>query len=235
MSLPTALDLQVAHLLAQPLGKNELFDYAVQSAIGHSLLGGLWFAAVLFVWYIDLPEHQEVRLREFLRAIAAGFLAALLTLFVARLVIDVPPIHYPGLAGRFPEYIARLPVQNSFPSQSTAVFFATALAAFAFRKWVGTLLVLVTFGLGALPRMYVGGHFLTDVIAGAACGAAGFGLALAISRWGPPVPPHLRRGGGWHWIIALGVFFWILEFASGFGDVIWVQRAVAVLKTGVLQ
>ncbi len=206
----------------------------MQSGIDHGVFGGLWFSAVLFIWYSEVSSQNEAQLRKFLRAVAAGLIAVMLTIFIAIFVTDVPPIHYPGLAGLFPEYIARLPVQNSFPSQSTAVFFATALAAYAFRKWVGMLLVLVTFGLGALPRMYVGGHFLTDVIAGAGCGAAGYGVACAIDRWAPPLPLRLRNGGGWHWMIALGAFIWIIEFASGFGDVIWVQRALGVLKTGVL-
>jgi membrane-associated phospholipid phosphatase len=234
MILPSALDLHIAHWLAQPLGRNPLFDYGVQSGIDHGVFGGLWFSAVLFVWYADLPNQQEVRLREFLRAVAAGIIAAVLSVAFSRLVSDVPPIHYPGLASRFPEYIPRLPLQNSFPSQSTAVFFATALASFAFRKWVGILLILVTFGLGSLPRMYVGGHFLVDVIAGAACGAAAYVVAVAAERWAPPLPARLRRGGNWYWIVTLGTFVYIIEFGSQFQEVIWFQRVLGVLKTGVL-
>jgi len=232
MLIPTQIDLRIAHLLAKPLGRSPIFDYAVQSGIDHGVLGGLWFAAALFLWYASIADHEETRLRNFLGAIAAGVMAVLLTMAAAALVTSVPPIHNQEFV--FPEYMIRIPVQNSFPSQSTAVFFATALAVFAFRKWLGAFLVAVTFGLCALSRMYVGGHYLSDVLAGAVCGALGYALARMMSRWLPPVPLQFRRRGSMHWIIALGVFFWVAELAFGFPEVAWLQRALGVLRTGVL-
>jgi membrane-associated phospholipid phosphatase len=234
MTIPTELDLQIAHLLARPLGKSELFDYAVQSGIAHGVLGGLWFAAALFVWYSTIPDHDDTQLRDFLAAIAGGIGAVLLTLLAAHFVSSVPPIHNGELLAAFPEYINRMPVQNSFPSQSTAVFLATALAMFCFRKWLGALLVLGTFGLGALPRMYVGGHFLSDVLAGAACGGAGYLLAAGTLHRLPPLPLEFRRGGRWHWMIALGAFCWMVELGFGFPELVWLRRAIGALRTGIL-
>ncbi|MGE0406322.1 MAG: phosphatase PAP2 family protein [Candidatus Korobacteraceae bacterium] len=234
MTLPTDFDLYVARLLARPLGSSDLFDYGVQSGIANGVFGGLWFAAALFVWYARLRSEEEASFRLFLRTVLAGFLAVLLTLVAAQGLTSIAPIHHRDLIGLFPEYMTRMPVRNSFPSQSTAIFVATALGILAFRRWLGISLLVAAFVLGSLSRMYVGGHFLSDVLAGAACGLAGFFLALAVNRVAPPVPVAFRPGGGREWITSLGAFLWILEIATNFQHIVWLQRALNVLRTGIL-
>jgi len=52
---PTTLDLWVSSKLAGFLGQYPLFDTAVQSAIRHNVLGGVWYAAAtLLSYFMDL-------------------------------------------------------------------------------------------------------------------------------------------------------------------------------------
>jgi hypothetical protein len=79
---------------------------------------------------------------------------------------------------------------SSFPS-ATAGYFAVAAipAACAWRKlwWLfAAIAIEVAFGC-----VYVGVHYVTDVVAGAAIGLAGGGLAWAVTG----IPPVLRLPG----------------------------------------
>ena len=84
------------------------------------------------------------------------------------------------------------PTDSSFPANAAAVGFAIAVAV-AFRKpRLGAALA----GLSLLwtgGRVYAGVHYPTDILAGAAMGAAGVGLAYLIARAIPIVPRSVLR------------------------------------------
>lgn len=62
------------------------------------------------------------------------------------------------------------PTDSSFPSNSAAVVFALAIGVFFFDKKVGGFLLLLAFLLG-FSRIYVGIHYPSDILGGAAVGA----------------------------------------------------------------
>ena len=77
---------------------------------------------------------------------------------------------------------------NSFPSGHTCAAFAFAAAVCAVlpQKWAKAA-ALIAAALMGFSRLYVGVHFPTDVLAGAAigaiCGAAGAWIVRAVWRW----------------------------------------------------
>ena len=84
------------------------------------------------------------------------------------------------------------PTDSSFPANAAAVGFAIAIAV-AFRK---PKLGLALAGLSLLwtgGRVYAGVHYPTDILAGAAMGAAGVGLAYLVARVIPILPSTVLR------------------------------------------
>jgi len=79
-----------------------------------------------------------------------------------------------------PRYTVRKPRTSSFPSghASAAFFCATILTAWAGAAWAPLWFVLAV--VVALSRPFVRIHHVSDVIAGAAVGAALAGLAIAL-------------------------------------------------------
>lgn len=68
---------------------------------------------------------------------------------------------------------------SSFPSNSVSVIFAVAAAIFIYDRKMGTYLLSLT-ALHAFSRVYVGIHYPSDVLAGAALGAI---IALIMYRF----------------------------------------------------
>lgn len=65
VTLPTRIDLWLARQMAGFFRLHERLDVAVDSAMRHNILGGLWFGAVLFVCWVQAARknQREVQLR----------------------------------------------------------------------------------------------------------------------------------------------------------------------------
>ena len=227
--LPTQLDIWLALRLAAFLGHHPLFDLSVQSAIRHNVLGGLWFGAALFLCWIQAARkgRRDIELR-MLTVFIASALAIALTLVVGAVISCPPPIRYPSLAKLFPDYFDVSPSLSSFPSQSTALYAVVAAGIFSLHKGYGWLLwILVALGV-ALPRMYVGGHFLSDILAGLLVGLAGYATARQWlePRWIARIQPFLEGRPRLQTLTDCLVFLWILQVAVEFRDAVWLKRAV---------
>jgi undecaprenyl-diphosphatase len=77
--------------------------------------------------------------------------------------------------------VGQQPLDTSFPSGHTAGSFAAAVALSSFYPKDGPLLLLVASAVG-ISRVYLGHHFPSDVLVGAAAGAAVGGLASRLAR-----------------------------------------------------
>lgn len=227
--VPTQFDLHSARTLAGFLGRHPVFDYSVQSAIGHHVLGGIPFAAAFFYfWVRDEREDRREELDRLITAILGSLVTIALALWAASLVSWLPPQRQPGLAQLYPHYLFRDINTNSFPSDSTALFTSVAVGILSINRFAGaTLLVAVPF-LISLPRMYVGGHYPTDVLAGFAIGVVGYAIArIALDR---SLSTRILRFGsraGWRRVLLeTCVFLWILEVAVSFREGAWIFRAL---------
>lgn len=74
------------------------------------------------------------------------------------------------------------PTDPSFPSNSAAILFGIAAAIFLWNRRVGIWLILLA-ALHGLSRVYVGIHYPTDILAGAAIGTViAVGVTLAVRK-----------------------------------------------------
>ncbi len=222
---PTAADIWVARELGSRMGRHQLFDLSVQSGIVHGILGGVCFGAVLFLWFFSLRTEDRKAERKFEVAIVAS-VAAVMLAKLASLSLQWPaPNKYEALTALFPAYITRSPAESSFPSEATAVFGALASGVFGWRRRLGSLLWVAVVLLVAFPRMYVGGHYLTDVLVGAGCGLGGYGLAQLLVRW-HHFPVIIRRAGPFECVVTLAVFVYIWQVSVEFREVAWFFNSI---------
>jgi membrane-associated phospholipid phosphatase len=142
---------------------------------------------VLFVvasaWWVKWPLFAalgacgDVRCRRVLpRAALSGVLAALVAAGLTTLLKDLVDRVRPALADPAIEALVTTPESPSFPSGHAATAFAAAAAVGAFCprfRWPLLGLAAVV----GLSRIYLGVHYVLDVLAGAALGI-GVGLAV---------------------------------------------------------
>jgi undecaprenyl-diphosphatase len=232
MISPTNLDFWVAKELAGFLKHSPQFDEAVQSGMRHNILGGFWYGAALFVTWCEAArtDNRKVRLRV-LTIMVGSTLAAALTVPAAWLVSWPPPIHHPELQHLFPGYIIPNPNRNCFPSQSVALYASIAVGMFSLRHLVGGVLGVATILLVALPRMYVGGHYLSDVGAGLIIALTGYAVARRFLEptLASVVEPIFTRTGAARVIAEFFIFVWILQVTVEFSEVSWMKRGLEIL------
>jgi undecaprenyl-diphosphatase len=171
----SAIDLPILSLLNQFAGRDELFDRAVLDIADSAAVKGALFMAYFWYLWFSRAENAEARRRGIVASLVAGAVAVL----IARLLqIGLPlherPLHSPDLQfvppiGVNPETLNHW---GSFPSDHAALFFALSTAIYLGSRRLGILAFLWTLFVVCLPRLYLGFHFPSDIVAGAILGSA---------------------------------------------------------------
>lgn len=167
-------DLWVFHLINGRSGNWALDWAAIYASRTNLFNGSLIMAAYWYVWFLPGPDQDR---RE---KIVLALIGAIITLIVARAFASVLPFRVRPLYAQDVGYLRpNLPSgQNiggyedwsSFPSDQAALFFALAAGLWRCSRPLGILAILVaTIGVGAV-RIFLGIHYPSDVIAGAAIG-----------------------------------------------------------------
>jgi undecaprenyl-diphosphatase len=227
---PDRVDVWFAATMGRFMERWQLFGVGIQSAIVHDMLGGFWFALAVFIYWTGAGAPASTdRVRRIATILIGSLFSVVLALLCGRLFGWLPPNQNPALAHYFPGYILANVNQNSFPSASTALYAAVAAGLFSISRPIGAALwALVLLAVG-LPRMFVGGHYASDVVAGALVGLIGY---LAARSW---IEPWLSRAEAnlsagfrrrrWLRVAAeIVVFVWIFQLAVEFREVVWVTH-----------
>ena len=210
--------------------RNEVINHAVYVAgQTDSLTGALMVALVCYCWFSATTAESRTRL-------LLGFGAVLVSGVASRLLqISLPmrlrPMHawdsgFNPLPGIDPALANHW---GSFPSDHAALFFALVAVVWGQSRRIG-LLATCSALFGSLPRVYLGLHYLSDIVAGA---ILGMGLVFMFERFGPRTLAHRaialeqKRPG-----LAYGAAFLVsFEVATLFEDIRQVGRGVpAVLR-----
>src|SRR5207237_4367546 len=154
-------------------------------------------AAVMFVAWTRPRRGTRA---DVLLTCMATLLASAMAVALGALLQRTPPYLDARTAALYPLYLTGNTSQNCFPSNSTALYAAVCCGAWRNEPLLASLLWAGLPMLVALPRMYVGGHFFTDVLAGLACGVVGYAGARLLGRraaasaagWAEASPLRLR-------------------------------------------
>jgi membrane-associated phospholipid phosphatase len=226
---PTHFDIWFMVELARFVGRYPLFDRAVQSAIAHNVLGGLGYSIALFVFWIEAERTgKEATRQRILTTLLGSILAITLTILAGKFLSWLPPARNPIFAGFYAKYFGHNPNTNCFPSQSTAVYSAVAAGIYSLCRSVGLLLWVGIAVAVALPRLYVGGHYPTDILVGCVLGLTGYLISRHVleMRLISRLESLFIRGSPLRIFTEVLVFCWILQVAVEFRDVVWLKNCL---------
>jgi len=181
---------------------------------------GLVYATPLFL-LLESSQGSRRGLvdRTILTILAATVIGTLGSLLLRRWVRWPAPASDPGLASvyapQFREYFRVHPNPNSFPSDSAMLYFTVVLGTYVLSHWLSTALLVWLMIFVAPAKIFVGGHYATDVLVGLLLGL----LAYSLSAW--LMTACLRPGTAFthSGLLSLLEFCWLFEVGNELRDV----------------
>jgi len=171
MDLVNQLDAAVIALAARFARRSEAIDLLVVYFSNLDLIkGGVLTALLAWLWFDDSPRQGGRRV-EIVRTIVAGLAAAALSRGSQNFL---PPRPRPFNAlpdfvvpyGISPDAVEAMQTWSSFPSDHAALFFALAAGIWLMHRWLGAFAMLWTLAAICAPRLYIGLHYVSDVLGG---------------------------------------------------------------------
>jgi undecaprenyl-diphosphatase len=170
-------DSSVLSFFNRFVGKYPAFDDAVVYLTHDGFMrAGLIVALCWWAWFKD-GEDKDTKNDATRQAIISAVLACLASILIARLAVlpfpfRIRPISDPTNGLHFPPGQTDWQNWSSFPSDHAIMFFTLTMCLFSISHVMGWIALIDTVFLVCLPRVYVGIHYPTDIIAGAVIGIA---------------------------------------------------------------
>lgn len=167
------------------VGVSPAFDHFVLSiASNHMMKGGVLMGLLWWCWTARSGEPTFLAVKTLFGALLAVGLARGLQNF---LPMRPRPLHDPDLQLLSPAGFdtTTLAGWSSMPSDHALLFFALSTALWAADRRAGLFAGLWSLVVICLPRIYLGYHYPSDIVAGALIGIALMLLALRIDRIDP--------------------------------------------------
>jgi len=200
-------DVAILLFLNQFAQRSPRFDECVAFLSSSNLLkGGVIVGMIWWVWFghEDVRRKRAVLLATLIASVPALMVAKILTLVTFR----TRPLNEPALSLHIPHTVTVTDWKqfSSFPSDHAVLFFAMAAGILIASRRAGWLALFYVSMFICLPRMYLGVHYATDILAGAAIGVIPVCLANL---------PRIRESmTGWalKWLDASPSSFYFLAF-----------------------
>lgn len=235
-----SLDRSIVEFVNQFAHRWWTFDAFVRFLASNDLLKGIFVVSVIyFVWSqaedqsagAELTEKRQILLHTILICIP-GLIFTRVLAFV--LPFRERPLYVPELhlhrAYTFDSN--SIETWSSFPSDHAALFFALATAVFFAHRKAGILLYLHAILCVALPRLFLGVHYPSDLLVGA-CLGVGFAYT---AKWrgfrALIIRPALRLRTASPGLFYAG-FFFLTEQTSELYASVWAGGRLAYRMLGV--
>jgi undecaprenyl-diphosphatase len=207
-----------------------LANHAIRVIAGlYTFKGFLLIPLLWWMWFQPGPR-RDWRREMVIATVASGLIALAVGRALAKfLPFRVRPLFTPELHLHFASTSLRettLTSWSSFPSDHAMLWMAISLGIFLVWRGIGTLAVLYTVFFICLPRAYLGYHYPTDLLAGAAIGIV---ITYAMTR-----DPVRRRTAApvLHWTMrfpgqaSMLAFLVCFELVTQFDDLLRLMHSV---------
>jgi undecaprenyl-diphosphatase len=169
-----AFDAGIIRFLNSFAAKSWTFDRCVVFISSHSFIkAGLVVSMLWWAWFCSRRGQTERR-----KSVIAAIFLSFAALFFARLLalllpFRLRPLHNPGLVFYPPFDVSAETISgwSSFPSDHAVMFFALSTSIYFISRNMGLIALLYSAFAICLPRVYIGFHYPTDILAGALIGA----------------------------------------------------------------
>ncbi|MDA9505059.1 hypothetical protein XI09_10210, partial [Bradyrhizobium sp. CCBAU 11386] len=214
---PDIFDKPVTGAFNQLVGRWKTFDRLVFAVFSYPTYSGVILTAAIWsCWFATDTDEPRSRI---LIGLASAYCAGTISRMLQHLLSIHPrPFYDRTINFRIPAELEQsLNTWNSFPSDHVTVFAALVTLAYIVRyKWTFWLAIFTA--IVELPRIYVGAHYPSDLIAGAALGAMAIWLAqsLPVLSFCSPALNWERRSPAYFYPVA---FFVSYQVATLFADI----------------
>lgn len=178
-------------------GKSWAFDHLIFFVTTHASIKVILVATLLYwAWFAN---EDSIEKRESLIAavVLTGVAIAIAILLPLVLPFRVRPLHNPELSLSLPYGVSThtLLGWNSFPSDHAVMFFALSTGLWFVSKRISIVALFYSLLVICLPRIYLGFHHPTDILAGAFIGAliASLGAVPSIRSFLAYLPVQVLR------------------------------------------
>jgi len=170
----SSFDSAILYWLNGLVGHSAAFDKIVSYLVGSNLKGAVFVSLFWWCWFRRTEAGASQRDREH---VITTFFAGLVAIVVARVLAHTLPFR---VRPRFePTLHLLIPADNpsslvdwsSFPSDHAVMFAALTVGLWFISRRAGLIGAACTLFIVCLPRVYVGIHYPTDILAGLALGA----------------------------------------------------------------
>ena len=181
LQLINLCDERIVQSLNQFAAKSAIFDSIMYDLADATLLqGGLFMA---YFWWAWLRTDGDVarRRHEVILAIGGGTAASIISrLLQVSLPFHTRPLHTASLHFVLPIGVnpQTLNYWNSMPSDHAAMYFAFAMAIWYQWRALGYAAMVWTMLFALIPRIYLGYHYPSDILAGTI-----LGIIIMVATW----------------------------------------------------
>lgn len=166
-------DWSVSQYFNHAIGVSRELDAIIREiAENHLIKGGVPMAMLWWLWNLR-DAHVHPRRHALLGALLGAFLAIVLARGSSLLLpFHVRPMQEPSLGLHIAEGAQRdmLDGWSSLPSDNAAFFFAIAFGLWQASRRAGVIALLHAIFVVCLPRLILGVHYASDLVAGAMVG-----------------------------------------------------------------
>jgi undecaprenyl-diphosphatase len=228
-----AFDLTIIHFLNAFVHRSTAMDTIVVFVMNDFLLrGGFVMALFWSAWAPQNDAHAENR-----EVLAFGLVLSICSVLTARILafalpFRLRPMHNPMLFFKLPYTMdpSTLNGWSSFPSDTATLFFCLAAVLWMTSRRLGILAMCHAVLFVSLPRIYVGIHYPSDILAGALLGCSFASLATFTSIRKSVTAPILRMLTGYPTLFYACLFLVTFEFAIVFDTEFALVRTVRLAQ-----